>query len=180
MSKLKVEEFYSASPTPEEDNTREDVITVEVSHDELKQLQRLRNVATTQVKDKTEAAISSDTSPYTPAKSSVGEDVTAEEVELLINHSRNAFLSDYKNTNLGDTRSKGTPVNVSDTSDVENSLVDSAIEGHQDGNKSNQDSPVSSMDTPGEAAPSKRVMGPVSICAKSHFRLPGNGNGRRG
>ena len=24
------------------------------------------------------------------------------------------------------------------------------------------------------------VMGPVSICAKSHFRLPGNGNGRRG
>ena len=26
----------------------------------------------------------------------------------------------------------------------------------------------------------QRVMGPVSICAKSHFRLPGNGNGRRG
>ena len=101
-----------------------------------------------------------------------------EEIESLINHSRNALLSNYKNTNLGDTRSKGTPVNVSDSSDVENSLVDNAIEGHQDGNESNQDSPVSVQDAPGKAAPFKWVMGPVSICAKSHFRLPGNG--RRG
>jgi len=158
MSELNVDEYYSASPTPEEDNTQEDVITVAVSRDVLdlvKQVQHLRNVATTRVKDKTEATTLSSTSPYTPAKSSTGGDVTEEEIESLINHTRNALLSDYKNTNLGDTRSKGTPVNVSDTSDVEKSLVDSAIEGHQDGNKSKQDSPVSVKDTPGEAAPFK-------------------------
>jgi len=155
MSELNVDEYYSASPTPEEDNTQEDVITVAVSRDVLalvKQVQHLRNVATTRVKDKTEATTLSSTSPYTPAKSSTGGDVTEEEIESLINHTRNALLSDYKNTNLGDTRSKGTPVNVSDTSDVEKSLVDSAIEGHQDGNESNQDSPVSVKDAPGKAA----------------------------
>ena len=163
MSELNVDEYYSASPTPEEDNTQEDVITVAVSRDVLdlvKQVQHLRNVATTRVKDKTEATTLSSTSPYTPAKSSTGGDVTEEEIESLINHTRNALLSDYKNTNLGDTRSKGTPVNVSDTSDVEKSLVDSAIEGHQDGNESNQDSPVSVKDAPGKAAPFNWVMGP--------------------
>ena len=158
MSNLKIDEFHSASPTPEEDNTQDDVITVEVSREHLallKQIQHLRNVATTQVKDKTEATIVSSMSPYTPAKSSTGGDVTEEEIELLINHSRNALLSNYKNTNLGDTRSKGTPVNVSDSNDVENSLVDSAVEGHQDGDESNQDSPVSVKDAPGKAAPFK-------------------------
>ena len=63
--------------------------------------------------------------------------------------------SDYKNTNLGDTRFKRSPENANEPSDVDNSLVDSAIEGHQDGNKSKQDSPVSVKDTPGEAAPFK-------------------------
>ena len=163
MSGLNVDEFYSASPTPEEDNTQEDMITVEVSRDVLallKKVKHMRNVVTTQVKDKTETKIFPSKSHYTPDKSSTGGDVTEEEIELLINHSRNALLSNYKNTNLGDTRSKGTPANVSDSSDVENSLVDSAIEGHQDGNESNQDSPVSVKDTPGKAAPFKWVMGP--------------------
>ena len=158
MSELNVDEFYSASPTPEGDNTQEDTITVEVSRDVLallKKVKHMRNVVTTQVKDKTETKIFPSKSPYTPDKSSTGGDVTEEEIELLINHSRNALLSNYKNTNLGDTRSKGTPVNVSDSSDVENSLVDSAIEGHQDGNESNQDSPVSVKDAPGKAAPFK-------------------------
>ena len=158
MFKQKVDEFYSASPTPEEDSAQEDEITVVVSRDDLallKRLQRLRNVATTQVKDKTEATIFSSTSPYTPTKSGAGGNVTEEEIESLINHSRNALLSNYKNTNLGDTRSKGTPVNVSDSNDVENSLVDSAFEGHQDGGESNQDSPVSVKDAPGKAAPFK-------------------------
>ena len=156
MSELNVDEYYSASPTPDEDNTQEDVITVAVSRDVLalvKQVQHLRNVATTRVKDKTEATTPSSTTPYTTAKSSTGGNVTEEEIESLIKHTRNAFPSDYKNTNLGDTRSKGTPVNVSDTSDVEKSLVDSAIKGHQDGNESNQDSPVSVKDAPGKAAP---------------------------
>ena len=158
MSKLEVDEFYNASPTPEEDNTQEEVITVNVSRDTLallKQLERSSNVATTQVKDKTEETTLSSTSHYTPTKSGAGEDVADEEIESLISHSLDVVSSGYKNTNLGDTRYKGTPVNVSDSSDVENSLVDSA-KGHQDCNKSKQDSPVSSMDTPGEAAPFKR------------------------
>ena len=158
MSKQKVDEFYIASPTPEEDSTQEDVITVEVSRDTLallKQLQHMKNVETTRVKDKTEAKIFSPSSPYTPAKSSTGGDVTEEEIESLINHSRNALLSDYKNTNLGDTRSKRSPENANEPSDVENSPVDSTAEGHQDGNKSKQDSPTSVKDTPGEVAPSK-------------------------
>ena len=159
MSKLEVDEFYNASPTLEEDNTQEDLITVNVSRDTLallKQLEHSSNVATTQVEDKTEATTFSSTSHYTPTKSGAGEDVADEEIESLISHSREVASSGYKNTNLGDTRYKGTPANVSDSSDVENSLVDSAIEGHQDCNKSKQDSPVSAMDTPGEAAPSKR------------------------
>ena len=163
MSGLNVDEFYSASPTPEEDNTQEDMITVEVSRNVLallKKVQDVRNVVTTQVKDKTETKTSSSKSPYTPDKFSTSGDVTDEEIESLINQSRNVVLSDCKNTNLGDTRSKETPVNVSDSSNVENSLVDSAIVGHQDGNESSQDSPVSVKDAPGKAAPFKRVMGP--------------------
>ena len=163
MSGLNVDEFYSASPTPEEDNTQEDMITVEVSRNVLallKKVQDVRNVVTTQVKDKTETKTSSSKSPYTPDKFSTSGDVTDEEIEALINQSQNVVLSDCKNTNLGDTRSKETPVNVSDSSNVENSLVDSAIVGHQDGNESSQDSPVSVKDAPGKAAPFKRVMGP--------------------
>ena len=113
MSKLEVDEFYNASPTPEEDNTQEEMITVNVSRDTLallKQLERSSNVATTQVKDKTEAPTFSSTSHYTPTKSGAGEDVADEEIESLINHSRDALSSGYKNTNLGDTRYKGTPV----------------------------------------------------------------------
>ena len=157
MFKQKGDEFYGASPTPEEDSAQEDLITVDVSSNDLallKRLQHLRDVATTQVKDKTEATIFTSTSPYTPAKSSTGEDVTKEEIESLINHSLNALTSDYKNTNLGDTRSKGSPANVSESSGAEKSLVDSAIEGHQDDNKGNQDSPVSVKDAPGKSAPS--------------------------
>ena len=158
MSDLNVDEFYSASPTPEDDNTQDDMITVEVSRNDLallKKVKHVRNVVTTQVKDKTQTEIFPSKSPYTPDKSSTGEDVTEEEIELLINNSRNAVLSGCKNTNLGDTRYKGTPVNVSDSSDVENSLVDSAFEGRQDGDESNQESPVSVKDAPGKAAPSK-------------------------
>ena len=158
MFKQNVDEYYSASPTPGEDSAQEDDITVVMSRDDLallKEVKRSRNFETTQVKDKTEAATSSATSPYTPAKSSVGEDVTSKEIESLINHSRDAWSSDYKNTNLGDTRSKRSPENANEPSDVENSPVDSTAEGHQDGNKSKQDSPVSVKDTPGEVAPSK-------------------------
>ena len=163
MSKSKVDEFYSASPTPEEEGTQEDMVTVEVSRDDLallKQLQHLRNITTTQAENKTEETVFSATSPYTPTKSSTGEDVGNEEIESLINHSRNALLSGCKNTDLGDTRYKGSPGDADESSDVEKSLVDSAIEGHRDGAQSNQDSPVSVKDTPGEAAPSKWVMGP--------------------
>ena len=47
-------------------------------------------------------------------------------------------------------------VNASEPSDVEveESLVDSAIKGRQNDNKSNQDSPVSVKDAPGKSAPS--------------------------
>ncbi len=160
MSKQKVDEFYNASPTPEEDSTQEDVITVEVSRETLtllKQLEHLRKVATTQVENKTEATVFSATSPYTPTKSSTGENVANEEIESLIHHSRNVLSSGCKNTDLGDTRYKGSPADANGSSDMEKSLVDSAIEGHRDGAKSNQDSPVSVKDTPGEAAPFKRV-----------------------
>ena len=155
MSKPKVEEFYSASPTPGKESAQENEVTVVMSRDDLALLEEWknsRNFETTRVKDKTEVTTFSATSPYTPAKSSAGEDVTNEEVESLINHSRDVLSSDYKNTNLGDTRFKRSPENANEPSDVENSLVDSAIEGHQDGNKSKQDSPVSVKDTPGEAA----------------------------
>ena len=134
----------------------------------LKEVKRSRNFETTRVKDKTEVATFSTTSPYTPAKSGAGEEVTNEEVESLINHSRDVLSSDYKNTNLGDTRSKRSPENANEPSDVENSLVDSTIEGHQDGNKSKQDSPVSVKDTPGEAAPSKC---PPDIVDATDWRL---------
>ena len=90
MSKQKVDEFYSASPTPEEEGTQEDMVTVEVSRDDLallKQLQHLRNITTTQAENKTEETVFSATSPYTPTKSSSGEDVGNEEIESLINHS---------------------------------------------------------------------------------------------
>ena len=156
MFKPNVDEFYSASPTPGEDSAQEDEITVVISREDLallKEVKHSRNFVTTRVKDKTEVATFSTTSPYTPAKSSTGGDVTKEEIESLITHSLNALPSDYKNTNLGGTRSKGSPANVSESSDVEKSLVDSAIEGHQDDNKSNQDSPVSVKDAPGKAAP---------------------------
>ena len=52
MSGLNVDEFYSASPTPEEDDTQEDMITVEVSRNVLallKKVQDVTNVVTTQV-----------------------------------------------------------------------------------------------------------------------------------
>ena len=156
MAKPNVDEFYSASPSPEEDNTPEDTITVTLTRDDLalfKQMQRLRDASTTQFEDKTKAIILPTTSPYTPTKSSTGGDVTEREIESLIKHSRNAVQSDCKNTNPGETRSKVTPVNVSDTSGVEKSLVDSDIESHQDGNESNRDSPVSVTDAPGQAAP---------------------------
>ena len=158
MFKSKVDEFYSASPTPGEDSAQEDEITVVISRDDLallKEVKNSRKFETTRVKDTTGVATFPATSPYTPAKSSAGEEVTNEEVESLINHSRDVFSSDSKNTNLGDTRSKRSPENANEPSDVENSLVDSTIEGHQDGNKSKQDSPVSVKDTPGEAAPFK-------------------------
>ena len=148
-------ESYSASPTPGENSAQEDEVTVVISRDDLallKEVKHSRNFETTRVEDKTEVATFSATSPYTPAKSSAGEDVTNEEVESLINHSRNALSSGYKNTDLGDTRYKGSPADANGSSDMEKSLVDSAIEGHRDGDKSNQDSPVSIKDTPGEAA----------------------------
>ena len=156
MSKPKVDEFYSASPAPGEDIAQEGEITVVISRDELALLEEMRDsrkFETTLVKDKTGVATFPATSPYTPAKSSEGEDVTNEEVESLINHSRDVLSSDYKNTNLGDTRFKKSPENANEPSDVENPLVDSTIEGHQDGNKSKQGSPVSVRDTPGESAP---------------------------
>ena len=155
MSKPKVDEFYSASPTPGEDIAQEGEITVVISRDELAMLEEMRDsrkFETTLVKDKTGLATFPATSPYTPAKSSEGEDVTNEEVESLINHSRNALSSDYKNTNLGDTRPKRSPETADEPRDVENSLVDSTVKGHQNGDKSKQDSPVSVQDTPGEAA----------------------------
>ena len=157
MSKPKVDEFYSASPTPGEDIAQEGEITVVISRDELAMLEEMRDsrkFETTLVKDKTGVATFPATSPYTPAKSSTGEDVTKEEIESLINHSRNALSSGYKNTNLGDTRYKGSPADANESSDVEKSLVDSAIEGHQDDNKSNQGSPVSVKDAPDNSAPS--------------------------
>ena len=112
MSKLKVDEFYSASPAPGEDIVQEGEITVVISRDELALLEEMRgsrNLETTRVKDKTGVATFPATSPYTPAKSSAGEDVTNEEVESLINHSRDVVSSDYKNTNLGDTHFKRRP-----------------------------------------------------------------------
>ena len=154
MFKSKVDEFYSASPTPGEDSAQEDEITVVISRDDLallKEVKHSRNFETTRVKDKTEVATFSATSPYTPAKSSAGEDVTNEEVESLINHSRDALSSDYKNTNLGDTHFTRTPENANEPGDIKHSLVDSATEGHQDGRKSKEDSPVSVKDTPGDA-----------------------------
>ena len=163
MSKLKVDEFYSASPAPGEDIAQEGEITVVISRDELALLEEMRdsrNLETTRVKDKTGVATFPATSPYTPAKSSEGEDVTNEEVESLINHSRNALSSDYKNTNLGDTRLKRSSENADEPRDVEDSLVDSTAKGHQDGDKDKQDSPVSVKDTPGEAAHFNWVMGP--------------------
>ena len=162
MSKSNVDEFYSASPTPGEDSAQEDEITIVISRDKLallKEVMHSKNFETTRVKDKTGLVTLSTTPPYTPAKSSAGEEVTNEEVESLINHSRDVFSSDSKNTNLGDTRSKRSPENANEPSDVENSLVDSTIEGHQDSNKSKQDSPVSVTDTPGAAAPLKRQSG---------------------
>ena len=48
-----------------------------------------------------------------------------------------------------------TPLTWRLASDVEESLVDSTTEGRQDDNKSNQGSPVSVKDIPGEAAPFK-------------------------
>ena len=48
MANLNVDEYYSASPTPEEDCTQEDVITVAISRDDLallKQVKHSRNVA---------------------------------------------------------------------------------------------------------------------------------------
>ena len=156
MSKPKVEEFYSASPTPGENSAQEDEVTVVISRNDLALLNEMKNsreFETTRVKDKTEVATLSTTSPYTPAKSSAGEDVTNEEVESLINHSRDVLSSDYKNTNLGDTRFEKSPENANEPSDVKNPLVDSTIEGRQDGSKSKQGSPVSVRDTPGESAP---------------------------
>ena len=67
---------------------------------------------------------------------------------MLINHSLNALSSTHKNTTLGDTCFKGSPANASESSDVEESPVDSTIEGHQDNNKSNQGSPVSVKEPP--------------------------------
>ena len=109
MFKQKVDEFYSASPTPGEDIAQEGEITVVISRDELALLEEMRDsrkLETTRVKDKTGVATFPATSPYTPAKSSEGEDVTNEKVESLINHSRDVVSSDYKNTNLGDTHFK--------------------------------------------------------------------------
>ena len=146
MFKSKVDEFYSASPTPGEGSAHENEVTVVISRDDLallKEMKNSRNFETTRVMDKTEVATFSATSPYTPAKSSAGEDVTNEEVESLINHSRDVLSSDYKNTNLGDTRFEKSPENANEPRDVENPLVDSTIEGHQDGSKSKQGSPVS-------------------------------------
>ena len=117
MSKPKVDELYSASPTPGEDSAQEDEITVVISRNDLallKEMKNSREFETTRVKDKTEVTTLSTTSPYTPAKSSAGEDVTNEEVESLINHSRDALSSDYKNTNLGDTYFTRTPENANE------------------------------------------------------------------
>ena len=121
MFKSKVDEFYSASPTPGEDSAQEDEITVVISRDELAMLEEMRDsrkFETTLVKDKTGVATFPATSPYTPAKSSEGEDVTNEEVESLINHSRDALSSDYKNTNLGDTHFTSSPENANEPGDI--------------------------------------------------------------
>jgi len=66
------------------------------------------------------------------------------------------YSSTHENTILGDTNSKEKTMDASASGDAGKSPVDSAIEGHQDGHKSKQDSPVSVKDTPGEAAPLKR------------------------
>ena len=154
MSKPKVEEFYSASPTPGKESAQENEVTVVMSRDDLALLEEWknsRNFETTRVKDKTEVTTFSATSPYTPAKSSAGEDVTNEEVESLINHSRDALSSDYKNTNLGDTHFTRSPESANEPGDIKHSLVDSVTKGHQDSRKSKEDSPVSVKDTPGDA-----------------------------
>jgi hypothetical protein len=160
-----LDQIFSPSHAPDGDNAPGGLYTVQVSSEvmlKLFQLQQSENAAKTQVAPKGEEPKSPSTPSHTPAKFSPGKTPTNEEIDMLISdtYERMPYSSTHENTILGDTNSKEKTMDASASGDAEKSPVDSAIEGHQDGHKSKQDSPVSVKDTPGEAAPLKRVMGP--------------------
>ena len=156
-----LDQIFSPSHAPDGDNAPGGLYTVQVSSEvmlKLFQLQQSENAAKTQVAPKGEEPKSPVTPSHTPAKFSPGKTPTNEEIDMLISdtYERMPYSSTHENTILGDTNSKEKTMDASASGDAEKSPVDSAIEGHQDGHKSKQDSPVSVKDTPGEAAPLKR------------------------